>query len=75
MTLKVRHKNRPSEPWGQQGQFGEITLANGRPRITPAGRGIPAQAHVHWVEENGPGFVTWERLSDLTVMKTPKKQS
>lgn len=51
---KVKHRTKPSEPWGQPGAIGKVT------RVTPAYRSIPAMAHVEW-----DGYSTWERLADL----------
>lgn len=66
---KVRHRTRPSEPFGQSGAYGKITRTHdeGPLRVTPAARGIPAQAYVDWGD-----FCTWERLNDL-VMIAPEK--
>lgn len=52
--VKCRHRSKPAEPFGKEGQYGFIH------RITPAGRHIPAQAFVEWED-----FHTWEKLSDL----------
>ncbi len=52
--IKCRHKSKPAEPFAKEREFGFIQ------RITPASRGIPAQAFVEW-----DGYTTWERLTDL----------
>lgn len=65
MNDRVRHRTRPSEPWGVQGAHGKICAdpRSGNLRITPAGRGgIPAMAYVSWGDDE---YCTWERLSDL----------
>jgi hypothetical protein len=68
-TDKVKHRSKPSEPFAQPGAHGRITRTreDGPLRITPASRGIPAQAYVHWGDEDG-GYHTWEALSDLIVV-------
>lgn len=53
--IKCKHKTKPSEPFAEEKQHGVIH------RITPAARGIPAQAFVLWKD-----FSTWERLTDLS---------
>ena len=53
--LRCRHKGKPAEPFARPGAYGIIR------RITPAARGIPAQAFVVWEDHS-----TWERLTDLT---------
>jgi hypothetical protein len=53
--IRCRHKATPSEPFAKEREFGYII------RITPASRGIPAQAFVQWDE-----YTTWEKLQDLT---------
>lgn len=55
--LRCRHRETPAEPYGRPGQYGVIR------RITPAARGIPAQAFVQWDD-----FTTWERLSVLSPL-------
>lgn len=66
MQEKVKHRSRPSEPFGQVGAHGKITRTgpDGPLRVTPAYRGIPAQAHVEWLYGDSV-FHTWEALSDL----------
>lgn len=54
--LRCRHKGTPAEPYGRSGQYGVIR------RITPAARGLPAQAFVDW----GGEYTTWEKLSALS---------
>lgn len=69
MNEKVKHRHKPSEPFGQQGAHGRITKTreDGNLRITPAARGIPAQAYVQW-GDGEDAYCTWERLSDLIEM-------
>lgn len=54
--LKCKHRGKPAEPYAREGQHGHII------RITPAARGIPAQAFVQWED-----FTTWEKLSELMI--------
>lgn len=51
---RIRHRGKPAEPFAVVGSYGLVL------RVTPAAKGIPAQALVDW-----DGFCTWERLSDL----------
>ncbi|MBF4194624.1 hypothetical protein [Mycolicibacterium phlei] len=66
MSEKVRHRTKPAEPFAQPNAFGRITRTreDGPLRITPAAKGVPAQAYVAW-ERGDEVFYTWERLSDL----------
>jgi hypothetical protein len=74
ITERVKHRTKPSEPFGQPGQHGVInrTKTDGPLRIAPAGPGIPAQAHVTW-GEGADAFTTWERLTDLVPLGKSKK--
>ncbi|MBB3752505.1 hypothetical protein FHT44_005017 [Mycolicibacterium sp. BK634] len=67
ITEKVRHVSKPSEPWGKSSDYGRITRTaeDGPLRVTPAARGIPAQAHVLWNADSDNPYYTWERLADL----------
>lgn len=67
MNEKVRHRTKPSEPFAQPNAYGKITRTkeDGPLRITPAARGIPAQAYVQWGDEKAGFYFTWEKLSDL----------
>lgn len=64
--MKVKHRSKPSEPFGQPGAYGHVTRTreDGPLRITPAAKGIPAQAFVQWGDAEN-GFCTWEKLGDL----------
>lgn len=71
--MKVKHRSKPAEPWGEVGAYGQITeTLDGKPRITPAYRQIPAAAHVAW-GEGDQVWHTWERLADLQIIKASKK--
>lgn len=76
-NIRVKHLGTPAEPFAQPGMFGVIEPINpsdekSRPHITPATRGIPAQAYVAWGEGNDT-FHTWERLSTLQFLKKDKR--
>ncbi|WPH57823.1 hypothetical protein [Mycobacterium phage WXIN] len=66
MNDRVKHRGTPAEPFAQAGLHGRITKTreDGALRITPASRGIPAQAYVAW-GDGADAFFTWERLADL----------
>jgi hypothetical protein len=69
---KVRHRGTPAEPFATPGMYGRIVRSreDGPLRVTPAARGIPAQAYVDWGD-----FCTWEKLSDLMPAGgKPKRQ-
>lgn len=70
ITEKVRHVSKPSEPWGKPSDYGRITRTSddGRLRITPAQRSIPAMAHVLWNADEDNAYYTWERLVDLKAV-------
>lgn len=74
ITEKVRHRGTPAEPWGRPGAHGRIvrTREDGPLRVTPAARGIPAQAYVEWPMGEDESFFTWERLADLIFAKGRK---
>lgn len=61
----VRHKGTPAEPFATPHSYGVVT------RMTPSKKGIPAMAHVAWGDEDV--YYTWERLSDLTILKERKR--
>jgi hypothetical protein len=73
MSDKVKHKRTPAEPWAKPNEQGTITRTypDGPLRITPAGNGAPAMAHVSW---NDGSFSTWERLCDLTRLSEGKRR-
>lgn len=66
MNEKVKHRSKPAEPFAQPNSYGRITKTreDGALRITPASRGIPAQAYVQW-GDGKDAYFTWERLADL----------
>lgn len=70
VTEKVRHRGQPAEPFATPGAFGRITRTydEGPFRVTPAARGIPAQAYVDW-----DGYQTWENLNDLIFIPERKR--
>ena len=51
---RCRHRTKPAEPFAPPRAYGEIL------RVTPATRGVRAQAFVYWGD-----FYTWENLSSL----------
>lgn len=75
ITERVRHKNRPAEPWGKPSQQGVITKTktDGRLRIAPGKNGVPAVAHCEWEDPVVGVFTTWERVCDLVPLGKVKK--
>lgn len=70
---RVKHLGTPAEPFATPGMYGVIAPVNpadekSRLHITPASRGIPAQAYVQW-GDGKDAFFTWERLTDLSFIK------
>lgn len=67
---RIRHKGKPSEPFGTVGQHGVVTRTktDGPLRIAPGRNGIPAMAHCEWTTANGDTFTSWEKLSDLVFL-------
>lgn len=64
---RCKHRGKPAEPFAAQGMYGVVN------RIAPAGRGTPAMAYCTWGED-ADAFGTWERLSDITVIRERKSR-
>lgn len=72
-TQKVRHRGTAAEPWATEHAYGVIARTpEGHLRVTPRRRGVPSMAYVSW-GEGLDAFSTWERLSDLTIIKERKR--